>query len=471
MHREPRPADLWHPVLIVIDEAHVFCPQGAARVKRGRARREEDESDCANAVIDLATRGRKRGFCVAFATQRVSKLDKDATAECNNKLIGRTGQDLDMQRAGDELGFTTREQRLGLRRLRPGRFHGFGPAISDEVVQVQVGEITTSHPEIGQRAAPPAPPRAAVVKLLAEFKDLPTEAKEEARTVGELQKRVRELEASAKRPEKATAPTDTRKALEDAYLKGVGEGHDEGFAAGRVAQAMALASTLPTLRNAITDALDDAERVANAMSIPKPKPNGKTAPAPRSPVASVPAGRRATAVAGAQDGGELDGPMQRVIDAIAWLEALGISEPRTTAVAFLAGYKPTGGAFFNPCGRLAGRGLIERGGSGREKWIKLTDGPEGGRRLAKVNGLPITDAALQEAVLARLDGPERRLLTALLPHGSEGLSNDELAAAAGYDPSGGAFFNPRGRLKSLGLVEYGPGKRTCASIVLYPESN
>jgi DNA helicase HerA-like ATPase len=69
------PKHLWHPVLVVIDESHVFAP-------------EKGQSEAMGAVIDLATRGRKRGYCAVLATQRLSKLHKDTAAECNNKLIG-----------------------------------------------------------------------------------------------------------------------------------------------------------------------------------------------------------------------------------------------------------------------------------------------------------------------------------------------------------------------------------------------
>lgn len=47
-------------------------------------------AESAGAVIDLATRGRKRGQCAVIATQRLSKLHKDAAAEMKNKLIGGT---------------------------------------------------------------------------------------------------------------------------------------------------------------------------------------------------------------------------------------------------------------------------------------------------------------------------------------------------------------------------------------------
>src|SRR2546429_2663751 len=125
---------LWHPCLVVIDEAHKFCP-------------EKEPSEASNAVIDLATLGRKRGFCAILATQRLSKLHKDAAAECNNKLIGRTGLDVDRKRASEELGFTSKDSALALRHLQAGQFFTFGPAISQEVIQVDIGEVKTTHPK------------------------------------------------------------------------------------------------------------------------------------------------------------------------------------------------------------------------------------------------------------------------------------------------------------------------------------
>jgi DNA helicase HerA-like ATPase len=80
-------------------------------------------------VITLCTQGRKRGFCAVLATQRISKLHKDAAAELLNKLIGRTGLDVDVKRAGDELGFD-KEERQDLPRSSPGEFFVYGPAIS-----------------------------------------------------------------------------------------------------------------------------------------------------------------------------------------------------------------------------------------------------------------------------------------------------------------------------------------------------
>jgi hypothetical protein len=178
------PRALWHPVIVVVDEAQLFCPE------RGRG-----EAVSTDAVIGLMTLGRKRGFAGILATQRISKLNKDAAADCNNKLIGRAALDVDTKRAGEELGMHGRDEQQTIRKMPPGEFFAFGPALSGEVVRVKIGPVTTTHPEPGDGGAMlPTPPSAATRKILAQLADLPHEAEEEAKTAADLRARVKVLE-------------------------------------------------------------------------------------------------------------------------------------------------------------------------------------------------------------------------------------------------------------------------------------
>lgn len=181
------PKDLWHPVLVVIDEAHYFAPESA-------------KAESTQAVIDLMTRGRKRGFCGVLASQRASMLSKDASAQAINKLIGRFSQDIDVKRAADDLGFYRREQQAELRSLKPGNFFAVGPAFCDTVTELMVGPVVTTHPRAGQRALAPPPPKESVKRVLATLADLPHEAEQEAQTVGDLKRKIRELETAARTP-------------------------------------------------------------------------------------------------------------------------------------------------------------------------------------------------------------------------------------------------------------------------------
>lgn len=190
------PKALWHPALVVVDEAHVYCPQAG-------------EAESAGAVIDLCTRGRKRGFCAVLATQRLSKLHKDAAAELNNKLIGRTGLDLDVRRACDELGFG-KEHWPELRQLEAGEFYAYGPAISGEVLRLRVGKVQTTHPKSGaRRSVAPPKPSATVLALLPKLADLPAEQEQRQRTLDELKAdnaRLRRELAQQPKPKAAPAP-------------------------------------------------------------------------------------------------------------------------------------------------------------------------------------------------------------------------------------------------------------------------
>lgn len=201
------PKTLWHPVLVVVDEAHVYAP-------------EKGDAESADAVKALCTRGRKRGFCAVLATQRLSKLHKDAAAEANNKLIGRSALDIDMKRASEELGFASKEQTLSLRDLRAGEFYAFGPALTHSVTKVMVGPVKTEHPKAGSKLACVVPPPPDKVKaLLPKLKDLPAEAEQKAKTEAELRREVAKLKRQLARAERiAPSGAVTMKAIKKSVL-------------------------------------------------------------------------------------------------------------------------------------------------------------------------------------------------------------------------------------------------------------
>ena len=187
--------ELWHTCLIIVDEAHQFCPEGA-------------KSESTSSVIDLQTRGRKRGFCGVLATQRISKLNKDAAAECNNVMVGRTVIDIDRKRAANDLGFITKDQERSLKKLDDGEFFVYGPAISkDDYVKVKVGDVKTTHPEPGKSILKASKTPDNIKKLLKDVIDLPKEAEAELKTkkdfqnkINELKKEVRSLKISQPKP-------------------------------------------------------------------------------------------------------------------------------------------------------------------------------------------------------------------------------------------------------------------------------
>lgn len=71
------------------------------------------------------------------------------------------------------------------------------------------------------------------------------------------------------------------------------------------------------------------------------------------------------------------------------------------------------------------------------------------------------------AALAFEQDLERNLLTMLIQSYPTVLTDEELADATGYSPGGGAFNNPKGRLRSLGLITYPSAKASKAADLLF----
>lgn len=435
------PKSLWHRTLVVLDEAHTYCPQ-------------DGEAASADAVKGLATRGRKRGYCLIPATQRLSKLHKDVAAECGNKLIGRTTLDVDMKRAGDELGMGKAE-RLLLRDLDDGQFFAFGPALTRVVTKVHVGPVLTTHPKAGSRLAAAVPPPTERVRaLLPKLSDLPAEAEARQRSEADLKAEIlrlkRDLKAAKGLQPPAPKPVKAER-VEVSILKDAHIAHLEQALKRVDAAVLPLRGVL----DEILSLMHEAQKKYWPPSSPERPSNGPQRPqAQVSKRGSVP-GNRNRLVASvdrseadpAPDGEPITGPEQRILDAISWLNGVGVEEPEDTAVAFMARYSPGGGAYGNPKGRLRKRGLIEYKGNR----IVLT---RAGRGVAAIPPQDVTHEELQARVLEQLPGPEGRLLRPLLEAWPNALTDEELAKAANYAPGGGAFGNPKGRLRSLGLVEY-----------------
>lgn len=123
-------------------------------------------------------------------------------------------------------------------------------------------------------------------------------------------------------------------------------------------------------------------------------------------------------------------------------------------VAFLAGYSANGGGFNNPLGRLRTAGLVV-GGPDR---LQITQ--DGADALGEWAPLPTgRDLADWWMANAKLGHAEREILRVLLEVWPQSLTKEQVAAATvsstgdPYNPNGGGFNNPLGRLRTLELVD------------------
>lgn len=417
---------------LFVDEAHTIAPQKPFG----------EESRMLGAIEDVVMLGRRRGLGCTLITQRPQVLNKNVLTQCEILCCLRLVHPKDIDAVEEWVNVhadpkQAEEMISSLPSLPVGTAWFWSPGWGDIFKRVKVRTRETfdssATPKAGQRqVAPKVLAPIDIQKLGQQITATVERAKENdpaqlKRKIAELQKQIASQKSAAPLVETKTVEVPV---LADEHLKMLNDGITElqeiaSFVSGTVEtikvelQRIRQRAPLPAVREIRTQ--------------PKPTPIRET--------------RRATAQPSAN--GDLSGPEQRILDAIAWLNSIGVEDPEQTAVAFLAGYTIGGGAFNNPKGRLNGRGFVQYLGDR----IKLT--PEGWRH-ARTPESPLDVAELQKRVLERLPGPEQKILRALLEH-PEGLSNEELAEKAGYEVGGGAYNNPRGRLRSLGLIEYRSG--------------
>ncbi len=431
------PKKLWHPALIIIDECHQFAPQSG-------------KSESSNSVIDLMTRGRKRGFCGIICTQRLSKLNKDAAAEANNILIGRTGLDVDMKRASEILGFTSKEQMRGLRNLGAGEFCGFGPAISKEVVKFKVGGVKTTHPRLGgqQLTVVPGTPKN-IKRILKKLIDLEKESEEELRTKQDMKNKIMQLkrELTILKRQKPEARID-EKQLIMVKQQGIREAQIQykkiekqyeieirklRTAIGRikticvsVPETKPLKPITPTPPLVVSDPKEFIEKIKRKREEPRVKKAWDRCKELAEPLYDEDKPLRA-------------GAMRM----LGWLAAANTLTKQRLAT--LSGFSVKGGTFNTYISELKRNGWI----TGMHE---LTITEEGIRNVNEIPRIP-TGRELLELWKTKFRKGAGRILEVIYEHYPHSISKEEIGYETGFTPTGGTFNTYISELRRNGLIE------------------
>jgi len=436
------------PLHLVIDEAHLFMPQGKVNDPQSGA--------MLHAANNMVSLGRSRGLRIILITQRPAKLHKDSLTQAETlialRLIApqdRAAVEAWIEDNADEK--KAREIISSLATLKTGHGWIWAPEL-DVLERVQFPKIRTFD---SGRAPDGSEAESAKVLAPIDLEAIATRLQSvSAAALADDPKRLRARIAELERQAKGIAvPTASREDIKAAETRGF----DRGRAAGLMEGQKASITHAKQLRAALHKAIEDAMNATKPIEV-SAMPVRATAQAPRPAAATL----RPQSNDHAEPVGDLTGPEQRILDAIAWLESTtGKEECEQTAVAFLAGYTYGGGAFNNPRGRLNVRGLV----SYRGDRIALT---AAGRALAHTPESALTADEMHQRVLERLPGPEQRILKPLLQAYPEPMDGKSVAEAANYTFGAGAFNNPRGRLKSLGLIEYVGSGQLKAADALFP---
>jgi len=155
----------------------------------------------------------------------------------------------------------------------------------------------------------------------------------------------------------------------------------------------------------------------------------------------------------------------RLLSAIAWWEAIGVTEPDLGGVAFVAKTSTKSSAFDNNRSRLRAAGFIDYPQTGR---VRLT---ETGRQIAPPPPIPPTNEALQHAVLGQVPPALGRLLRVLIDTYPDEMALEDFAKAAGTSTTSSAFDNNRSWLRARGLAEYPRTGFVRATELLFPEAS
>lgn len=443
------PRNLWHPVLVVVDEVQRFAPRvGTTEATEG--------------IRALLFQGRKRGFTAVIAGTKFTEIDPGVRGMVNNWMLGRVGQAVDRNTMAEQLGFTAKEGRERLRGIEKRHFYAMGEALTREPTLFRVADVETTPVHAGQAKVPTPPAPEALREILAGLAAAPTDDAEGAAVPTGGSAAIEPI-ADAERAELL----DLRRERDDWTIERA-EGQRQidrlhsviaGYQRAFQAQATLLADiSWPSVTRA--DGTSPSEPLVIAPVIP-PEPAEQSPPVAARP---QPAARAPSnpARGGHIAIGEVSAPIRKLLNAVAWWNAFGLEAPTSNQVGFIAGYAPTGGTFKRYRGDARTRGLISYPGDGR---LALTDE---GRSIAQGPDAPPTIAALHAAVRENLDTPLVKLLDPILAAYPHAIAADEVGRAAGYEASGGTFKRYRGTLKTLEIIEYPSAGKLRAADWLFP---
>ena len=467
------PKKLERPRLVVLDEAHRYVPESG----HGKA-------ISTDAVVVLLSQGRKRGLGTILITQRLSKLKKDAAAECANFFIGKTSP-VDLARAQDLLGIEKKD-REALRRLESGHFYADGPGISAaEVTSFHGRQSLTTHPRPGMRHALSTPPPSSAIKkkILKEFSELPPDIEaEKAQNLQDAQAEIRALKRALVKAPKDVSDggtanrADVEKVIETAVNKatdqlnrGAAKAHEQlrgtygrrekhllralqrlRQQTAKAAEALLAAAQDSHAELDLPEVSPDAAGVFVQAKLHKPRERegfrfnpDRHPPAPHSRATVVRGKRPATSTSEAPASLSVaSGGYARMLHALAQHGELSRKQ-----LGLLTGMKISGGTFgtYISRGKQAGHWTVNGRG------LEITDaGIEG---AGAFEPLP-SGAALVEYWCSHkaVRGRARDMLRAIVDSGEDAIGRQELADLLGMEVTGGTFGTYLSILRSLNLI-------------------
>lgn len=432
------------PLHLVVDEADLFAPQ----------RPQKDETTLLGAMEDIVRRGRAKGIGCTLVTQRPAVIHKDVLTQISTLVALRLSGPQDRNAINDWVRANgTDEQRdqmmTSLASLPTGTAWFWSPHWLGIFQRVQIRRLQT----FDSSATPKAGVSVVQPKTFAEI-DLVALQQRMAETIERAQaddpKLLRQRIAELERQLKTQMPERIVEQVEVPVFSESEQRMLEEFCH----------------RQETVDAwLREVKRELGVLCQAVPQVQAASAPVVEpGPVVPV---RTARAVvvkpATVRTAAEVTAPQQRILDALASFERVGVGQPPKANVAVWADQSSRSSGYTNNLGRLRALGLINYPSSGQ---VALTDR---GRAIASPTQ-PITSVRdLHQAWFAKLPNPQVRILQALIECYPFEVDRPALAHSAGQSASSSGYTNNLGALRSLGLLDYPVPGMVVATGLLFPE--
>lgn len=441
---------------LFLDEADMFVPQKPPK----------NAQEMLSAYDAIVRRGGVYGIGITLISQRPALVNKDVTTQCETLIALQTSAPEDQDPILDWVSRNgTKEQLDAIKKtlasLKVGQAWYFSPnSDTFQLINIRTRETFNSSATPKPGAKPIEPKvfsNIDIEKLGEEITATVERSRQEdpaylRRQIEQLRRQIAEqrvetVQAEPKIIEVSVIKDDQLQALAD-YLADV-QGITMELTDWRTQIIQLLDGKIETLENT---ALQISTAIAGANQPPKPKPS-VVLPIPRLPM-KVQAEAKTESITN---------PQQRILDSIAWLESVGLYNPKRTIIAFLAEQSPKSSGFTNNLGALRSAGLITYPSSDS---LGFT---EAGRSAANPQTAPVTTEELQRAVLSRLPRPQANILQILINEYPNPVNRESLAEQAGQSPRSSGYTNNLGALRSLGVIDYPSSSEAVALPVLFLE--
>jgi len=442
------------PLKLVLDEAHLFAPQGGAK-SGGVA------PEMLHATNNLLALGRSKGLRITMISQRPAKLHKDSLTQAHTLIAMMLMAPQDRAAVNDWIADqadpkTGKEIIASLPSLAPGEGWIWAPRekVLERVKFPRPHTFDSSSAPDDRDgeaiALTPINPDAIKAKLATVAKE--TVANDPKALRAEIARLMLELQKASK-----NIPAPDEKALEASYAEGYSVGESKGAplwfrrgaeaAAGRIREHIEKFDMLADLPGFIAKEMKAWENIG-AVQKAFPRPAAPVPPRTPLPVKrSAPIGNGHDRPLGAE---------RKPLAALASVYPAGMTDAQWRVAA---GFKASG-TWSTYRSRLISAARIEERGV---LWFVTEQGiADLGDNIPT---MPPPGAQLVEFWISRISGigPILRRLAEVYP---ESIARDQLAADVNLVPTSGTYSTYLGRLRSPGLIEVTRDKMVRASPML-----